>query len=275
MELSIIRAIQSIANPVLDLFFTAVTILAEQNTVVIVIAVLFWCVDKRRGERMGFCVFLALLLGNGLKNVFLFPRPIGEVGIRTLRAETATGYSFPSGHSVTAGAVYTSVYRFANRRAVRVFCAAVIPLVMFSRLYLGVHYPKDVLVGAALGVGCAFVGLWLTERREDPLPVYLGALAVVLIFLFFPLSEDFVKALGSFAGFIAGVLFERRFVNFSTEAPLPRKILRAAVGLGLLLGVKEGLALALPDALVFDALRYAAVTFSGLGLYPMAFRKLI
>src|SRR5690554_3486361 len=99
MELDIIRAVQSIHNPFLDAFFEGITILGEEIFIVPLLLIIFWSVNKKFGEILAFTVFTSYLLNNALKEFFSFERPIGEDGIRTLRPETATGKSFPSGHT--------------------------------------------------------------------------------------------------------------------------------------------------------------------------------
>ena len=99
MELELLRYIQSGASPVLDAFFIGITMLAEPALWVLLLAWIYWNRDKTAGRFISYTVFTSLCFGNGLKEIFRMPRPIGEPGIRTIYAETATGYSFPSGHS--------------------------------------------------------------------------------------------------------------------------------------------------------------------------------
>lgn len=85
----------------------AVTMLGEQWAVVSGLsAVIYWVIDKNMGEEFAFTLLISGLCNNILKGVFRFERPIGQEGIRTLRAHTATGYSFPSGHSQNAATLY-------------------------------------------------------------------------------------------------------------------------------------------------------------------------
>ena len=90
------------------------------------------------------------------------PRPIGEPGIRTIYAETATGYSFPSGHSqmmATVGSAIPLWYRKNSRGSLSRSCS----WWRFPCMYLGVHYPRDVFAGLLLGVGIS----WLCARLWD------------------------------------------------------------------------------------------------------------
>ncbi|HQQ89590.1 MAG TPA: phosphatidic acid phosphatase, partial [Oscillospiraceae bacterium] len=98
-QADIIRAIQSISTPFLDLVMQAITILGEQIFLVPVAALIFWCVSKELGYWLCGCAAAGNLTVNALKTVFAVARPIGIEGIRVLRASTATGTSFPSGHT--------------------------------------------------------------------------------------------------------------------------------------------------------------------------------
>ena len=105
MELEILRSIQSIANPFLDILFQLITMCGEQIVLISIIAVIYWALDKKFGEYIAYSVLTSVLLNNTIKDIFKMKRPIGEKGIRTLREQTATGYSFPSGHTQSASSV--------------------------------------------------------------------------------------------------------------------------------------------------------------------------
>lgn len=272
MELDLLRALQSIHSPFLDRFFEVITMLGEEVFIVPLLAVLFWTVNKKFGEVLAFTIFTSLLLNNSLKDLFSFDRPIGEEGIRTLRPETATGKSFPSGHSQNAGATAGAFSLYLKNRWVTIVSMTLMILIGLSRLYLGVHYPKDALVGILLGLLVAVVCSRLF-RKTDPLKLYLVVLVLFLPALFFAQSADFIKSLASYMGFFLGILLEKKKVNFSTEGTLLKKVLRVLLGLVLVLLIKEGLHGVFPETGLFDFIRYFLVTFVAIGLYPWFFTK--
>ena len=94
----------------------------------------------------------------------------------------ATGYSFPSGHTQCAASLYGSIARSSKKRAVQIGFAAIALLVGFSRMYLGVHTPKDVLVALAAGTAILLILYPIIERtRTDPRAMYaVIAIAFVL-----------------------------------------------------------------------------------------------
>jgi len=117
------------------------------------------------------CVWTSDLLANLLKTVFDRPRPFDVVAHPEPLITGTLASSFPSGHAATsaAGAVILSV--LVGRR-IWPWLLALAVLIGFSRVYVGVHYPGDVLAGAAIGaaVSLAFVRLLRltsTDRRQS------------------------------------------------------------------------------------------------------------
>lgn len=273
MELEILRTIQKIHNPFFDTFFELVTILGEEIVLVPALAIIYWTLNKKLGEKIGYIVLSSIMLNSVLKGFFNLGRPIGEEGIRTLRPETATGKSFPSGHSqgvATGGGTFALYFK---KKWVTILATVVIALVGFSRLYLGVHYPKDVIVGILLGLAVAYFGL-KALNNFNPLAVYWITLLAFLPLLLFDQSENFIKSIGGYVGFVLGITLEKKYIKFSLDIPLLRKILRVALGLIFIVLIRSGLKMIFPQMMIFDFIRYVLITFFALGIYPWIFTKL-
>ena len=109
------------------------------------------------------------LLNNGLKAVFARPRPDVVPHLHEVMS-----LSFPSGHAMTSAAVYLTLgamlMRISERRLTKIYCMAIAMLATLligsSRVYLGVHYPTDVLAGWMIGMSWALL-VWLIERRIE------------------------------------------------------------------------------------------------------------
>lgn len=273
MELDLIRMVQSIHNPFLDALFESITIFGEELFMVPLLAIIYWSVDKKFGEVLAYTVFTSLLLNNTLKELFSFPRPIGQEGIRTLRPETATGKSFPSGHSQNGAATGGAIAIHLKRRWVSVLIGLLLFLIGFSRIYLGVHYPKDAVVGILLGLLTAYLCAGLLKKVNKDL-LYLLTFLLFVPALFFAGSEDFIKSFGSYSGFFLGILLEKNYVQFDTKGTVPKKLLRVLLGILLVLLIKEGLGTVFPESSLFDLLRYFLVTFTAIFLYPLFFKKI-
>lgn len=274
MELAVLQWIQSFSNGFLDILFQGITLFGEQMVIVALITAVYWLYDRDFGEYLIISLLASLLLNNGIKNIFKLERPIGQEGIRTLREHTATGYSFPSGHTQTVTTFLWSAAAWLRKRWVYIV-AAILPIAVgLSRLYLGVHYPKDVLAGLALGAGMSYIMLWLFRRvRNRALLMLVAAALSAAVFLPFGASEDFLKVLGMSAGFSAATAFERKFVRWEQPYSFRIRLLRWILCLAVMGAAYYGLKLICPDTLVFDFLRYFVFVFVGLGLYPLTFRR--
>lgn len=158
-------------NPFTDGLFPAVTYLGEMGVVWIVLGLLLMILGKKSGWRpIGALIILAMLAGlligeAALKNVVCRARPFQDFPAYTqLLIAPPSGYSFPSGHSCSSFAA-AAVLFCRNRRwgsAALVLAA----LIAFSRVFLFVHYPTDVLAGAALGLLCGLGTVWLYRRAQ-------------------------------------------------------------------------------------------------------------
>ncbi|HEX6938592.1 MAG TPA: phosphatase PAP2 family protein [Longimicrobiales bacterium] len=169
------------ATPALDVVALEITALGSPvvvATLVLVSSAFLWFTHRR------VCAFLiwvatagGLVLNVALKLAFERPRP----RVFEWRAHYATAYSFPSGHAMASMIIYvTLAYVIAEldppapmKRMAVVLAAAIIALVGLSRLYLGVHYPTDILAGYAIGFAwatlCAFnlrVAEYLRRQRR-------------------------------------------------------------------------------------------------------------
>ena len=121
---------------------------------------LLWCVDRRLGLRVLLLMALTLYVNTLIKELVALPRPF-QVDPRVV-SQGEYGYSFPSGHAQLVVVFWGMIAHACARRAVTVLALAMIFLTGLSRVYLGVHYPSDVISGWALGA----LMLWLWLRWE-------------------------------------------------------------------------------------------------------------
>ena len=274
MELEILRHIQSIANPFLDFLFQLITICGEQIVIISIIAIVYWALDKKFGEYIAYSVLTSVLLNNTIKDIFKMKRPIGEEGIRTLREQTATGYSFPSGHTQSASSFYGAIAIYLKKRAMDIIATIMIILIGFSRLYLGVHYPKDVIVGGILGILTSLICYKLYNKFENKMLLYVITFVIFIPALTFAHSADFIKGMGTYLGFIIGIYIEKKYVNFSVETSNGNKIIRVLLGVLILLVLQVGLKYILPGGTIFSFIRYLLISSIAIGVYPMVLKKM-
>lgn len=296
-----LRLLESIRFPAMDAVMSAVTHLGTEAAFMVLAFVLFWCVDKRTG----YYAFIAGLFGTVgnqlLKIVCRIPRPWvldpNFTIVERARA-AATGYSFPSGHTQNAVSTFGAAAVMTKRRWVRWCCAAVIVLVPFSRMYLGVHTPLDVGVGFLMAAVClaALYPAFRTQSAMDKAMPWLmaGALAFAGVFLgyvsgfradFAAGSEDAsnlshaVKNAWTLTGAVLALIpmyfIEKRYVRFAVGAVWYAQILKVALGLGLVVAIKSLLKAPLRAILPSgpaDALRYFLIVMFAGCVWPLTFR---
>ena len=139
----------------MDLIMVCITYSIEYGAMAILVFIVMMCIKKMR--KTGFAVIGAtlsvLLFGELiLKHIVCRPRPFVINGAIELIITAPSGFSFPSSHTATCFAMATAIYLFHKRLGIIAYIYAA--LVAFSRMYLYVHYPSDVIGGIALGIGC-------------------------------------------------------------------------------------------------------------------------
>lgn len=292
MQESIMLFFLNIANPTLDFLANIASAVGEQTFVIAVILYIFYNYDKKKGFGLFTSVLFAVLGMGILKALVRAPRPFQVLeSIDGKRLETATGYSFPSGHTTTGAAFYTALALTFKKRPVSILCAVMMALVGLSRLYLGVHWPIDVFAGLLLGVVISFtVSRYLNALYDDKnkrirLSLWIGSLsfvagAITAILLntgtidevaFTDLMKVFALGGGGYLGFA----LENKKVNFTVEEKRSKQIVRYVIGLvGILLFM--GAKVIIPESLyaVGSFVRYTLVGLWATGVYPLIGKNL-
>ncbi len=160
MEIEILNLIQKLRTPLLDRIMTFVTGLGNFSSVWILLALVLILMKKTR--KAGFVVLFAVLLDSllcnlVLKNIFTRPRPCDVNTAVRLLIPRPLGYSFPSGHTSSSFAAVTALLLSGRRRLWKAALAVAV-LVAFSRMYLYVHYPTDILGGIVIGILSGVIG---------------------------------------------------------------------------------------------------------------------
>ena len=224
-----------------------------------------------------------------MKVIFKVPRPwIQSKTIQPVEeaVKGATGYSFPSGHTQSATALYGTVAYNSANKIVQAVMLVIILCVAFSRMYLGVHTPMDVavslLITMIITIVCNYImdkGLIYKLSQE----MFAGILLVIpLAMLLYAVVIvrtgdanykellDYLKAAGAAVGFIAGWYMESKYLDFDeTAGSTAQKVARYIIGIVLLLGFKEGLKIIMGDSLTAGFIRYAITIFFGIYLYRL------
>ena len=173
MELKILDWLQTIRTPIGDALMCFITSLGNVGAIWIVLAVVLIAIPKTR--KSGIIVAAALIIdavlcSGILKNVFCRIRPFDVNTAIQVLITKPRDFSFPSGHTSASFAAATALY-LAKERKLFILTLVLACLIAFSRMYLYVHYPTDVLGGLILGLIAGYLGsrlvLWLMAKREN------------------------------------------------------------------------------------------------------------
>ncbi|MBQ3668672.1 MAG: phosphatase PAP2 family protein [Clostridia bacterium] len=280
-------------------FMSIITYAGSEIAAIGIACLVYWCFNRKTGNRMLLTMLSSLLSNQLLKIVVVARRP----WVRSARVKAdpdaikeATGYSFPSGHTANAAAAFGGLaYGEKVKLVLKVLAWLLVVLVAISRLYLGVHTPQDVLIGLAMSIVLVYVMGWVSDKLEKnpKLDVTICAIALTLaavtllvaIFRHFPGTAEEIKTnradafklVGAVIGMMLGWLLERRTVGFDKPKNIGFAFMRLLVGLALVLALLKGTKSALNSLLgdfAGSVVRYFLTCFTAIYLWPLIFNKI-
>lgn len=262
LQVAIIRCIQYFHNPILDSFFISITNLGSEAFYFIIIPIIYWSINKRAGLGLGVTLILSIYLNAFLKETLMTKRPIGYPGIRSIYLSSAGGYAFPSGHAQGTSTVWGYLTGYFKSKWLYWLGLSLIVLVSLSRLYLGVHWPIDVVGGAALGLAMAYLGLKLInnfnkiESYKYPIKIAASAIIPTALLALFTHPDSF-KYLAMLSGILIGYFTDEEYIGYQPKSNTPVKsILKYSIGLVVFLSIYLGLRMLLPYSNLTNMLRY-------------------
>lgn len=273
----VILILQSWSHPLLDLILIGVTLLGTEGFYMLLLPALVWCLSKKVGLRIALLVLVSTYLNQALKALLQSPRPDPKV-VRWV--VSAGGWGFPSGHAQTTTALFGYLMLWLRLRRWAACLWLIPPLVSFSRVYLGVHYPHDVVGGMLIGLAMLALHNWMVDGSPArwwgrlALGQQSGALALVTIALAVPgVSSHAITAMGTLLGMGWGALWEQRVVGLIPRSSMKQQVVKLAVGLALLLLVYGLGKMLLPDVPALRFVRYAVLGAGVTGILPWLFLR--
>ena len=244
--LNFIIMVQQINTPLLDSFFLAITSLGDELFYLILFPFLLWCVDFYLGIRVGIIFLLSVYLNSGLKEIFQQPRPFDI--LPEIQKVHAYGYGFPSGHAQSSLVVWGSITYWEKQIWIRNLSLLLILLIGFSRIYLGVHFPTDILGGWLFGgliLGLSYfiiLKIKLDFIQKNMIFKIIGITLFPVILLQIQSSPDIISSVAALTGVGYGLLLFSSSIGGIRPGHWRKRLISflvGVIGIGILyLGLK-------------------------------------
>ena len=283
MEASILQFLEKLRTPAATFLAGIFSLFGETLVLVALISVVYWLVDKRLGEQLVFVSFSSMSVNAFLKGTVSRLRPYAKGVVSRVEIDTPflstmnleEAMSFPSGHAqMSAGLFFTSAFRIKKKWA-WALAPVLTLLVMASRLYFGVHYPSDVLAGAAFGIAFACFWQMVYQKAYAKRFVFAGFFAALsLALLAIAPNKSLSELSGCMCAAAIAAPIEQKFVGFQIRKGALRTLFRALVGFACV-GVVFALSAALPWSFLWlKWIKYFLLVLTAALLVPFLFVKL-
>jgi membrane-associated phospholipid phosphatase len=232
--ISVIIAVQKIRSPFFDAFFSFISFFGTLIFYMIFLPFIYWCLNKKTASRIFILFLISSWVNSVMKDLINHPRPYNLN--ESVKIGKTGGPGIPSGHAQQSLVVWGSISLWLRNRAFTYFTVFFILLIAFSRIYLGVHFPTDIIGGWILGALILFIIWPLFDSIESFLkqfsPVILAAAAVAVPALLSLIlaSKSSVMSMGALSGFCVGIMLEKKYINFSPAGSLMEGVLRYVFG---------------------------------------------
>ena len=292
-DYSVLEFLQGIRTAFVGDFAVLVSGLCNKILIIVVFCWLFWCGNKRQAYGIALSFVFSAIVVQGIKIGFAVERPFvrwADIIAYEPALLTATGFSFPSGHTQVA----TSILGYASLEIKkiwgRVLCFALVFLVMLSRMVLCVHTPTDVFVSFVITFAiCAFVHKYqhLFEKRNSSKATVIGVLLAAALLMFtaasvlhgteFSMAEDSVETSLISVVFLVLYYIEVNKIDFNSAGTFGNKVMRFLLGIAgvLVLYLSIGYIERLNPEIEFAVknIKNTVVFVWVLGVYPMIIKR--
>ncbi|WP_051314773.1 phosphatase PAP2 family protein [Alteribacter aurantiacus] len=281
-ETSVLQSLTQWQTQSLDVLAYILTFLGNELFYFLMVPLVYWCFSKAFGIRLVYVFLLSVYINSFLKAMFAVLRPVGIEGVNSLyvaSAEVGSHYpydSFPSGHAQGSATLWGMVAIWLKSKVFWLFAILLVTAISISRLYVGLHWPTDVITGVAVAAFILVVYV-KTDRWVVSWPVkmkWIGAIVLPLVLMvIFPSSEG-LKYGGFLLGAGIGYLLEARHLNMKIPASWVKRGLAFIIGLVGLFLIQEGGKVVLGTSLGADGIRYMLIGLWGLLIAPYMFVKI-
>lgn len=258
--------------------------LGTQNTFILLMAWLYWCVDDQLGIKVGVSLLLSSGLNTAFKWIFHSPRPYWiNPSIKALSVEGSFG--IPSGHAMISTSVWGKIAIWVKKFWSTIIIVVILFFIGFSRIYLGVHFLSDVVAGWLFGISLLIflskiekpIALWLEKQKilTNVILALISSLLIIIIFFLLkipfnqwqvpdswiinsqitspgsgidPLKINSIFLLsGAWFGLLSGYFWIKNIGDFNSKGSPSQLIIRFLVGFTGVILLVFGLKAIIPD----------------------------
>lgn len=258
-------------SPTFDLPFQALTFMGDTEFFLLILPLMYWCIDRGSGARL-LVVFLASsLINEAAKAIATQPRPF-QYDDRVKQLAEGQGGGFPSGHTQNSVVLWGYLAYQINKPLLWIISILLLIGIPLSRIYLGVHFPTDLLGGYGIGILLLVTCVRLAPAFENwisrmGLSIQLGiamGMTVILLMIQPDKSHYWLTATGTFTGISIGIILEKHFIGFAAGGELWKRVFRYVFGIIVLVGLWFGLRLGFKDLEPTGLFRFFRYTLVGL-----------
>lgn len=287
--ITILHWFQSLRTPGLNQIMMLITDLHSETVYILLLPLVFWLVDKKVARHLAAVFALGLWANDVLKDLFNTQRPFvnhPELNPPDGAVETALGGAFPSGHAMNPLMFWGLAAWYLKRPWFSWVAGIGIFLIGISRLYLGVHWPLDIIGGWAFGA----IALWffiktanfwraegqsLTQQLAYAILLPLGALAIAVVVAPGDL-HTILTMVGAYMGMAVGFALEERFIGFDPRVgSIVSQVLKVLVGFALVMGIRVGVKALFGESEPVTFVRYFLMGLSATYLLPLLWKRFV
>jgi hypothetical protein len=263
-------------NPFFTMIMETITSMVENLFLVSILSILYWCVDKKKTVKIAWIIFLSSIANGFLKGVFNVQRPFERGVVSPIREHTATGASFPSGHTQTATSFWAGATVVLKNKKVAILGTLMILLTGLSRLYLGVHWPTDIVGGILFGMLSVLISKEFFDEKKGVRPNHiLFASILLLMVMIFPLGYGISSAVACLWGMLFGVYLEKKYIKFKEKQPIKLQLYKVIIGMSGVFLIYFGMTKLLPVDEFVGIIKYALVLLWVTAGAPYIFGQLL
>ena len=270
-------------SPGLDSLFKAFTFTGEEDFFFLLLPIVAWCIDRRKGLRLAIVFLVSGFIGTVIKEITNLPRPY-QYDLRVQMLFETEGKAFPSLHTQNAVVIWGFLAHQFKKKWLWIVALVLVIGVPLSRVYLGLHFPTDLLGGYVFGVILLVVFLRYESILENQFhnlafswKLAIACMLPMVIFLISPKADDTVSSTtGVVFGAWIGIILERKYIRYSAGGVEWKRVVRFVIGIAGVMLIRVGLSALfanLSPVSLFRYIRYAIIGFWFTMIAPWLFMR--